>query len=67
VVGLIGGVVTNFVVKKAIKKFKDLTLEKSRSLAAYQRNVLISIVIARLDKNVGLTNLIKTQIYCLLG
>ena len=55
--GWIGGVITNFaVVKKAIKKYKDLTAEKAAgTLTKYTKKERIQIdrEIARLDKNVG--------------
>jgi small subunit ribosomal protein S2 len=55
--GWIGGVITNFaVVKKAIKKYRDLTTEKATgALTKYTKKERIKIdrEIARLDKNVG--------------
>lgn len=63
--GWIGGVITNFaVVKKAIKKYKDLTSEKEAGLLTkYTKKERIEIdrEIARLEKNVGgLVNLNRT-------
>jgi small subunit ribosomal protein S2 len=62
--GWIGGVITNFaIIKKAIKKFKDLTSEKETGLLSkYTKKERIKIdrEIARLDKNVGgLTSLTR--------
>lgn len=55
--GWIGGVITNFaIIKKAIKKYKDLTGEKEAGLLSkYTKKERIQIdrEIGRLDKNVG--------------